>query len=92
MVREQVTVQSRQALIYDGTGEVMCDVRDTPHIWDVLLRCSQEELAAFRSLRPGASLQVEVGSAGVERAQLTAIEEPRHVRLAGLGFCPYPNH
>lgn len=92
MAREQVTVQSRQALIYDGTGEVTCDVRDTPHIWDVLLRCNLEELDAFRSLRTGAALQVEVGGTGVERAQLIAIEEPRHVRLAGLGFCPYPNH
>ncbi len=70
----------------------MCDERDTPHTWDVLLRCSREELDAFRSLRPDEWVQVEVGGAGAGRAQFTAVEEPGHVHLAGLGFCPYPNH
>ena len=79
-------------MVYAGTGEVTCDVRDMPHIWDVLLRCNLEELDAFRALRTGESVRVDVSGAGVERAQFAAIEEPRHVRLAGLGFCPYPNH
>ena len=47
MAREDVTIRVREAVIYDGTGEVTCDVRDTPHTWDVLLRCNQEELDAF---------------------------------------------
>ena len=92
MAREQVTVRFRQAVVYDGSGEVRCDVRDTPHTWDVLLRCSQEELDVFRTFQAGQSVQVDIGGAGVGRAQFAAVEEPRHVRLAGLGLCPYPDH
>ena len=87
-----ITVRSRHAAVYDGTGEVTCDERDTPHTWDVLLRCSQADLDAFRALRTGESLGVEIGDVGVGRAQFAAIEAPGHVRLTGLGFCPDPNH
>ncbi len=86
-----VTVRSRHAAVYDGTGEVTCDVRDTPHAWDVLLRCNQEERDAFQALPAEQYLQVDVGE-GTGRAQLAASEEPGHVRLTGLGFCPYPDH
>ena len=92
MARGQVTVHAGQVVIYDGSGEVTCDARDTPHGWDVRLRCSPDELDAFRSLGTGDALQVEVGGAGQGRAQFAAVEEPRHVRLTGRGFCPYPNH
>lgn len=93
MAREHITVRSRQAAVYDGTGEVTCDVRDAPHTWGVLLRCSQEELDAFRALRAGQYLQVHVGDGGVGRARLAAIEEQGLLRLAGLGFfCPHSNH
>ncbi len=92
MAREDVTIRVREAVIYDGTGEVMCDERDTPHTWDVLLRCNQEELDAFQALPADQYLQVDVGGGRTGRAQLAASEETGHVRLIGLGFCPYPDH
>ena len=78
-------------MIYDGTADVTCEERDAAHTWDVLLRCSQEELEVFRGLRAGQSVEVNVDGAGVGRAQVAAVEG-RHVRLAGLGLCPYPSH
>ena len=85
-------IRVREAVFYDGTGEVICDERNTPHTWDVLLRCSQAELDAFRALQAGQSVQVQVGDVGVGHAQVAVSEEPGHVRLTGLGFCPYPDH
>ncbi len=91
MSHEQVMVRSRHAVVYEGAAEVPCDTGDAPHAWDLLLRCSQDERDAFRALRTWQSVQVHVGGAGVGHARFAAIE-PGHVRLTGLGFCPYPNH
>ena len=91
MAHEQVTVRSRHAVIYDGTADVTCEEQDEPHTWNVLLRCSQEELEVFRGLPAGQSVEVNVAGAGVGRAQVAAVDG-RHVRPAGLGLCPYPSH
>ena len=92
MAREELTIRVREVVIYDGTGEVTCDERDTPHTWDIVLRCNQEELDAFQALPADQYLQVDVGGGRTGRAQLAASEEPGHVRLIGLGFCLYPDH
>ena len=91
MAHEQVLVRSHHGVVYEGAGEVPCDAGDAPHAWDLRLRCSEEERAAFRALRNYQSVQVQVGGAGVGHAQFAAIE-PGHVRLTGLGFCPFPHH
>ena len=90
--RGPVTIRVREDVFSEGTGEVTCDVRDTPHTWGVLLRCNQEELDAFQALPAEQYLLVDVGGGRTGRAQLAAREEPGHVRLTGRGFCPYPHH
>ena len=91
MSHAQVMVRSQHAVVYEGTGEVPCDAGDAPHAWELVLRCSQEEREVFCALRSQQSVQVHVGGAGVGHALFGAIEAG-HVRLTGLGFCPYPNH
>ena len=91
MSHEQVMVRSQHAVVYEGAAEVPCDAGDAPHAWDLLLRCSEDERDAFRALRTWQSVQVHVGGAGVGHALFAAIEAG-HVRLTGLGFCPYPAH
>ena len=91
MSYEQVMVRTQHAVVYEGAGEVPCDAGDAPHAWDLVLRCSQEEREAFRTLRSQQSVQVQVGGAAVGHALFAAIEAGR-VRFTGLGFCPYPTH
>ena len=92
MAQVTVTIRSQQAAVYAGTGDVMCDERDKPHTWDVLLRCSPDELDLFQGLGAGQTVQVDVSGAGVGRAEFAAVEGTAHVRLTGLGLCPFPDH